>query len=162
MDASRPLTILSFAVFAAMFATVVNGCILIPCKMEKMVLKTTIAAAITNIITNFVAIPFFAQNGAAVTTVLAECVVFIIGWKYAKKYVKIENLSKVIATSIAGCIVIIALNSIICNCIESYVVRLIVKVPFCMVGYGISLFIMKNEIVVEYFNNLIKVLRKQR
>lgn len=159
LDSDLPLTILAFAIFFAMFATVVNGCILIPCRLEKIVLRTTIAAALVNITTNLVAIPFFKQNGAAFTTVLAEFVVLLVGWRYAKKLVKVDNLVKIIFSSAVGCIVMFVMSCIISFYIESYVLRLVIKVASCSVGYGICLLVLKNEIAIEYLDVVIDKFR---
>ena len=144
------LNILAFAVFFAMFATIINGCILLPYKKEKFVLKATITAAVINLIANLIAIPLFQQNGAAVTTIISECVVMIIGWNFARRIVKLEDVKKVVFTSTIGCIAIIVIaNS--CEFLSSNVVILLcLKVILSILAYFVLLFFMKNEIVVKY------------
>lgn len=161
IEAAVSLRILALAIFFAMFATVVNGCILLPNRFEKIVLRTTIAAAVVNVITNFVAIPLWQQNGAAVTTVLAELTVLIVGWRHARNLTKLNNMRNVIITSILGCISIVFIFYLLCSFIQSSLMRLLINVPVCIVTYGLTLLLLKNEIITEYFEQIKgKFLRK--
>lgn len=148
-EAVLSLRILAFAIFFAMFASVINGCILLPCKKEKHALKTTVSAAVVNLITNFAAIPLFQQNGAAATTVLSELVVMLVGWKYARHLVKLENMTRVVLTSSLGCGVI----TMVCILADCVIVNpfclLVFKVMFSVCAYIIVLAVSRNEIIMS-------------
>lgn len=150
LEAKYALSILSFAIFFSIFATIVNGCILLPNKQEKKVLVTTISAAVVNFSANLIAIPLFKQNGAAITTVLAEGVVLIIGWCYAKKLVTLEKMNKEIISSVVGCVLMIILYVGIEKTVSNMIISLIIKVVTCAFTYLIILFVLKNEIVITY------------
>ena len=154
------LQILAFAIFFAMFATVINGSILIPNKQEKNALKTTVGAAIVNALLNFAAIPLFLQNGAATTTVIAECVVMVIGWYYARSLVQLENMKKTIFTSLLGCLAIGA----VCICLQmipmNLVLRLALKVGGSAVAYVIVLLVTGNELIRQATKTMWKKIRK--
>lgn len=148
-EAVLSLQILALAIFFAMFATVINGCVLLPCKQEKHALKTTVSAAVVNLVTNFAAIPLFQQNGAAATTVLSETVVMLVGWKYARHLIKLEKMTHVILTSLVGCGVI----TMVCILADRVIVNpfwlLLFKVMFSVCAYIIVLAILRNEIIMS-------------
>ena len=154
-----PLRILSFAIFASIFASI-TSCILVSCKKEKMVLRGTVMAAITNFVINIFVIPIFKQNGAAFTTVLAELVVFTFGFYNARKDVKLEKLHFTIMSSLVGCLTMVLISFVI-NCMNNMtVIRLILKIVLCSMTYFIICFLMKNEIVVEYWKLFVEKVRK--
>lgn len=155
------LKILAVAIFFSIFAIIFNGCILLPNKMEKMVLKSTIAGAVVNLLTNFIAIPYLEQNGAAITTVISEFVVMIVGWKYAQKLIGLKNLRRTIVTSIIGCIGIILIGYG-CNMIlQNLIVCLIVKITICSLSYFLILYLLKNEVVVSNTKSIIENITKR-
>lgn len=155
-ESSTSLRILAIAIFFAMLASVVNGSILIPCKLEKKVLYTTVTAALVNLLMNFIAIPLFQQNGAAATTVLAEMVVLIVGWHYAKELIVLEGMKKTIVTSVMGCVVMIFAAFGVDRLLSDNFLLLIVKIPVCVICYGVCLLLLRNEIAVEYSNWLLE------
>lgn len=150
------LQILSFAIFFAMFASAINGSILIPNKQEKNALKTTVAAAIVNAVLNLVAIPLFLQNGAAATTVVAECVVMVMGWYYARNIVKLASMKKTILTSLLGCAVI----AVVCLGVQllpvGMAVQLVLKVSISVIAYAGTLLISGNELARKAAKSLIQ------
>lgn len=150
------LQILSFAIFFAMFATVINGSILIPNKQEKNALKTTVGAAIVNVALNFAAIPLFLQNGAAATTVIAECTVMAIGWYYAHPLVKLENMKKTIFTSLLGCLAIGGVCTSLQMVPMNLALRLALKVGGSAVAYLIVMFVTGNELIQAAASGILK------
>ena len=154
------LQILSFAIFFAMFATVINGSILIPNKQEKNALKTTVAAAVVNAVLNLVAIPLFLQNGAAATTVVAECVVMVMGWLYARKLVKLQSMKKTILTSLLGCVAIVAVCLLVQLLPINMTLRLLLKMGISVVAYAAVLFATGNELARQTMQAVIKKIKK--
>lgn len=154
-DAELSLRILSIAILGSIFASITNG-VLLACRLEKKVLKSTVIAAITNFITNIFAIPVFSQNGAAFTTALSEFVVLVIGCSYARKLTKIDNMNKVILSSITGCILMLFSAYFMEILIANVFLKLILKIMICVLVYYSCLLILRNEIVIEYSNWLIE------
>lgn len=154
------LQILSFAIFFAMFASVINGSILIPNKQEKNALKTTVAAAIVNAVLNLVAIPVFLQNGAAATTVIAECVVMVIGWYYARNLVNLQSIKRTIFSSLLGC----AMIGGVCLALQmlpvSMIVRFILKITISIAVYAGMLIITGNDLARQAMQVLMKRIKK--
>ena len=154
------LQILSFAIFFAMFASAINGCILIPNRKEKDALKTTMAAAVVNLILNFAAIPLFLQNGAAATTVIAECVVMGLGWYYARKLAELQNMKQVIFSSLLGCGAIVAVCLGV-QCIPvGLALQLVLKIGCSAVAYAVVILLAGNEIAREGLASILKKVKK--
>ena len=78
LPAVRSLQILAIALLFAVGSGVVVNCINTPNGFEKTSLSATIAAALVNVGLNIFLIPVLRQDGAAVTTVIAEAMVMII------------------------------------------------------------------------------------
>lgn len=154
-EASTSLRILSCAIFFAMLGSIINGCVLIPSKLERKALRTTVSAALVNLILNFIAIPLFQQNGAAATTVLAEMTVLMVGWHYARNLIKLENLKNTIITSTIGCIIMICISICVDLLFDNAILLLVIKILLCAICYGICLILLKNEIAIEYSRWLI-------
>lgn len=153
------LQILSFAIFFAMFASVINGSILIPHKQEKNALKTTVAAAVVNAVLNLVAIPLFLQNGAAATTVVAECVVMAMGWRYARNLVKLESMKRTILTSLLGCAAIAAVCLGVQQLPVNMAASLFLKMGISVVIYAVVLLATGNELARQTMRALMKKMK---
>lgn len=145
-----PLRILSVALFGAIFATITSQ-ILLACRKEKIVLRGTVSAAVVNLFANLFMIPLFKQNGAAATTVIAEFVVLGVGYWNSKSLVSVGKLNKTIVSSAFGCIVMTLSAIILQMFINNVFVLLITKIVFCAGAYFITLVLLKNEIVDEFF-----------
>ncbi len=78
IEATSSLAMLSIALFFCLGAWFWGQCILIPHMKEHIVFRVTIVSAVLNIMFNFMLIPFWAENAAAFTTVLAEGVTFFL------------------------------------------------------------------------------------
>lgn len=149
LDAVPSLRILSFALLASVLACITSS-ILLASKKEKLVLRGTVSAAIVNLALNTFFIPKWAQNGAALTTVLAEIVVFAVGYFYARKNVKIIGIMQTVVDSVIGCCAMCAVSFIINELLSNYFLLLFVKVIVCMTLYFIILVLLKNDIVCDF------------
>lgn len=150
IESVTSLRILSFAIFASIFACITSN-ILVACKKEKLVLRGTVMAALTNLGINIFVIPVFKQNGAAFTTVLAELVVFLFGFYNSRKDVKLEKLCKVIVSSVVGCLTMVVIAMAIEHISNIVLVKLVLKLIMCAMTYFGICFMMKNQIVLEYW-----------
>ena len=85
IDGHLSLSVLSFSLVFALFASVCTNCVLILQKKEKRVLASTVISASVNLLLNMILIPYIGIIGAAITTVIAECMNMIIQFYYVKK-----------------------------------------------------------------------------
>jgi O-antigen/teichoic acid export membrane protein len=150
------LRILSASLGFAVGACFLCNCILLPYKRESVCLRASTISAILNISLNFIAIPLFSYNGAAMTTLVAEITVFLIYLRDAKKMCQFKLNKNVIYSAIIGCIAI----SVICigckRIFDRNIVIISVSVVGSMVVYLGALFAFKNEILLDTLTRLKK------
>lgn len=155
-EATISLRILSIALVFSTFASFTTASVLLPIKKEKYILMATIASALVNVILNLFLIPMFQQNGAAITTAIAELLVFLISYYHARKFIKIDGVVKNLATSIIGCLAMILLSGIL----KLFVANMTLYTVFTMVGstvvYLMVLLLLKNNLAIELLNGIIK------
>ena len=103
-------------------------------------------------------IPKYAQNGAAVATVIAEGFVLLtqifLGYKYLKfKIFTFENLKVVLASIFMGIGLLLITNYYM---EKSIIVNLLLKIILGILIYIIGLIILKEKFIMEYIKNLLK------
>lgn len=156
IEANVSLRILSIALVFSNFASFTTASVLLPMKKEKYILMATIASALVNVMLNLFLIPMFHQNGAALTTAIAELLVFLISYYHARKFIKIDGVVKNLATSSIGCVAMIVVSSII----KLFVVSTTLYTVFTIVGsiviYLMVLLLLKNNLALELLNGIIK------
>ena len=133
---------------------------------EKKILEATIIGASLNVIFNYLLIPVFKHNGAAVASVVAECAVTISLLSHSSKYFKISIPKRYfgsIISAILGMVLslecsrwIFAMKSIK----NTLIIVAVSGFTYCMV-----LFFTKNpvtEMATQILENMIRNLKKQR
>ena len=146
------IRILSFSIIFAVFSCFFSYAILLPNKKEKGFMLATVTAAIINILANIILIPILGINGAAITTLLAEVVVFIICIRLSPQKIsfkgdKINFLSCFVGGSA------IAIICYICDyVILSNKISLIVSVLISAVVYYTILLMFHNEYLLNIFD----------
>ncbi len=153
------LCILSVALIFSVFGWFYTSCILIPAKKEKYVLVATLLSAFINIVLNILLIPFFAQNAAAFTTVVAEFISFIICYVKSKNIIDVKFPKKEILLSFIGCIGIILFCIFISIFKLNIYFDLLIKLVGSIVIYGIIELTLKNETLIYFINILIKKIK---
>lgn len=137
-------------------------CILIPAKEENIVFKATLISAVANIILNLVLIPIFGMNAAAFTTIIAEFIVFYIAFKESNKIVKLEGIKRNLITVFWGCVIIIVVCAALDRLIQNAIIRLFASVFVSGILYGVTLILMRNEIVLELISRVKRNIIKKR
>ena len=159
LDAQLPLIVLSIAILFSTFSGLFNNCVLLPHKREKVFLKSSIISAVTNIVLNFILIPYFGAVAAAFTTLISEIIMALmnlmgcrdlIGRVVFNKSFK-NNLTSVFCGSIG---VIICCKIIMTVFLNIYVCS-IVAVLLSVTVYGLILIALRNDIVLENLNKII-------
>lgn len=155
VDASMSLKILSVALLFCLYGWIFNQCVLMPSKNEKTSSIATIASASVNIIFNFLLIPIWGEKAAALTTVLAELMMFIICYRKGRKlsYAKVINVN--LLQVIVGCVGI-SIICILCRAfINNNIVSVGVAIPVSVIAYGIILLLLGNEQIKEGITKII-------
>lgn len=134
--ASQPLRLLSVAVAFSLYSYMYTQCVLIPVKQEKIVFHATLISALTNIGLNFIFIPIWGMNAAAVTTIIAEFITFAISYYYSKNIVALTGIKRNLISVLTGCVGII----FVCF-FTGYIANLILRVG-CSVVCSIIIYLM--------------------
>lgn len=150
LKAGEPLLILSGALLFAVFACLLTQGILLPQKLEKYILYGSVCSAIINLAFNFVAIPNCGYNGAAITTVIAEGMMFFISWYYSKRYLKFEFGKEAISV-ICGCVSIFIVCMLVNKCVSNIYLLVIFAVTASIVTYSFILVIFKHTIILDIY-----------
>ena len=156
IEAAQPLIILSFSlIFASSACLYING-ILIPFRMEKVVLFLTIISACINISLNFILIPVFSFNAAALTTLIAEVFMCVAGIIMTKKICLIPIKRELLWGIVSGGIVffVCMIVKIITN---NYLAIITLSLTFSAFLYSILMCTIKNNFIYELF---VKIKRK--
>ncbi|MGN8804184.1 MULTISPECIES: flippase [unclassified Blautia] len=135
--------------------------ILVPLGREKTVLYSEIAGAIVDVIINALLIPKYASAGAAIGTLAAEFVVFVVQYTALKNEVtdafKLIHYGKILIGLILGSVASLWVKTL---GLGSFITLLISAMLFFGI-YGLFLLITKEELVMEIFNQVIgKILKK--
>lgn len=155
-NAIVPMMIIMPTLFFIGCTNILGLQMLVPMGKENIVLYSEIAGAITDLVFNFLLIPYLSVVGAAIGTLLAEIVVFIIQFfamkKEGKRVLKNVSWAKI-------CI------SVVCAIIGSYWIKtldygdFIILVISSILFFGIYvcvLLFMKEKLIFEILNQIIK------
>lgn len=158
IDGHLALKILSISLIFSIFAGYYCCCCLLPYKQEKICLIASIISALANIILNFIAIPLWGYNGAALTTLFSECIVFLIYFFKCKGYNRCDCDKKTILSTVIGCFLI----AIICIFTKKFVINtyicMILSVFLSGISYLMILVLTKNELVMSILFSIRKKL----
>ena len=156
-----PLRLLSIALAFTLIGSFFVSAVLIPHKKEKLVLYCTIVSAVINLILNFILIPKFGMVSAAITTIIAECIVMIMAICFSRGIFSFKGYKKNIIEILIG-IVLIVIICILVDLIHANVfIDLIMKIVFSCIFYGMVLLFTKNEIFYELSNEIKKKFLKR-
>lgn len=154
LEANNSIIILGIATLFCMLSYIYGQCILMPLHHEKVTMYATIVSAMINIALNFLLIPTLKQDGAAITTVIAEGLVFAIYWVFIHKIVRINNSKITILKTIPGCIII----WLICYVVTRFAFGSFMKIVLCTVisafVYFVFELIVKNQEVITIYSSL--------
>lgn len=146
------LRILCFALVFSVFSWIFAYCILLPAKRENKFLVSAIVSALLNIGLNFFLIPLISENGAALTTSLAELVMLIIITYYSKDMLKgvyDHKFWKEFCIYLLGSLIIVIICLIGNKIFSSTVVKILFDVIFSAIVYFGLLFFTKNRVLME-------------
>lgn len=146
------LRLLCPALLVSVFSWIFAYCVLLPAKREGKFFIAAVESAILNIVLNFILIPFMSENGAALTTSLAEILMLILIIYYSRDILSGIFLKKFwndIGTYVLGSIMIGIICAIIKSFFEMILVQLLLSVVISAIIYFVVLLFFKNQILVE-------------
>lgn len=155
------LQIIVLTLLFSLFSVILTYCVLIPAKREKEVLKNTVIVGILNLIFNFILIPIWSYDGAALTTVLSEIIIVVLDAKSAKDLIKYIMFSKDFLHNILASLIGSSGIVLICYlCDMSYsslVIKTLMSIGLSVPLYVAILVFLQNSVIMEW----IKILRKR-
>lgn len=148
IGSASPLRLLSIAVAFSLYAYMYTQCVLIPTKKEKIAFRATIISASVNIVLNFVMIPIWGINAAAITTIIAEFITFGISFFYSRKTVNLCGVNRNLITTIVGCVCVLVVCTL-CRGIDSLYLRILASVLGSVIIYSAALLISQNPVLKQ-------------
>lgn len=110
IDATLCMQIIMPILLISGFSNITGNQILIPMGKDSCFMKAVIMGAIVDLVLNTLLMPKFAAVGAAIATLLAECVQMSIQLKFSFKYVKknfdIQSIRKILTATVITCIIL--------------------------------------------------------
>ena len=146
--------VLAIAAAFCIFGYFFGNAILIIFNREKFVLKTTIYAAIINIVLNFVLIPNFKQDAAAITTLISQAVSCFILAKEGLKYVDLRTTYKTFLHSITGTSFILLIIQILRLFNMNLYIFIMLSIILSIIVYLIILVKLKNRVVLNILREI--------
>lgn len=154
LEASFSLQILSVAIVFNLMSYMLGYCVLIPHKEEGLFLKATMISAAANIALNFILIPYYMQNAAALTTVIAECITMMICYFGAKKYIHNLYVGNNLICVLCGSLSIGVVCFIIKKLVQNTIVIIVLSVTISAIVFGGIQILLKNTFLKEIFRIL--------
>lgn len=135
VDSIFTLQLLTPIVIIIPISVLFNNQIFIPMRKEIYVLKSTCIGAIVNLIANSVLIPRYAENGAAVATVLAEFVVMSICLYHAQKQLDIKDMKYKYIKRFGISLLLIPIIVIVKLIVANIILRIVIAIGACALAY---------------------------
>lgn len=153
LSARNSLIILSIALFFSLFSTMQSSCILIPNGDEIFTLKGAIYGATVNFASNFICIPLWKENGAALTTLIAEAVVFFYYFKRCKRYYKYRDF-KFLSKCITCCLIMSMLTYFFRIFVNPLILRIVIEIVIAVVVYSFLQVLTKNPFAIDALHRI--------
>lgn len=149
LEAAPTLAILSAAIFFGILANILANGVLICMGKEKCVVKATVVSAVGNAVLNFGFIPFLSQNGAAITTLLAEMTVFGMSLYYSRDVVMhmidFSELRNAFLGSALMLLVSFPMSKILAN--SQIFMKIAIIMVICASVYVIALILFRDKVL---------------
>lgn len=157
------MRILVFILFIVGLAYFLGFQILYPHGLEKYYTYSVTIAAIINFIFNYIMIPKYYQNGAAIGTIIAELTGVIIMLYFTRNYLKdiefysLKNLKYFISAGIMGIFILIIKTLNLSN-----LLTMLVAISLGSIIYFLILFLLKEDIMILGMNMLKNRFKKEK
>ena len=162
LASSQTLIIYSFIIILTVFASIFGREVLIAMKKERLLFVFLLIAGVINLILNFVLIPLYSFNGAAISTIVSNLVYVVVMMVANAKYKTfLYFFDKKSLCYLVGAIIIAVVFIIVRIFVNlSPILTLIIAVVSAGVPYLISQLLLK-ETTIMYGLNLIKKVIKR-
>lgn len=145
--ATKPLRLLAIALIFSTSGSFVANTVLIVTGQEKNIFIATVVGAIVNLGLNFIFIPLYSYIGAAMTTLLAEFIVFNMQLYFAKTVVKAKTYISSFIKPLIACVPMILFANLLSLMDLNYSIELLLTIIIAIVSYFGVLSIFRHEII---------------
>lgn len=160
IEAASALSILAIAVIFVGASWIMSQCILIPMKMEKIVLETTIATALLNVGLNCILVGRWQHNAAAFTALVSEATVALIYYISIRKKVSVKGLPSEIFNSIVAC-GFMAVSIVLMKQLQlTQIIKFPLIIGVSVVVYFAVLMVRRDNYAIEYTTVIVKKMKK--
>lgn len=160
VKATIPLLILSAALIFNIGSCFWRDCVLVTFREDNIILRNSVFSAVINIILNLCLIPRFHEIAAAITTLIAEVVAFLLNRHASLKHIKVI-VSPAFFVKIGIGVLVIPISAF---CMQSYQSDIYLYTALVMLSsfvfYLIAEIILKNEVMYSIVMQSVKYLRK--
>lgn len=145
-----------FIIFSAC-SGFLGGGILIAFGKEKIYLLTILIAAVIDILFNFILIPTYKANGAAIATLITEAFIMIFYFVYLRKFIKkikiLKNiLQYILSTIVMGLCVFFSANTFSTN----IALQLVIPTLCGICIYFLCLVVLRNQYILQQCESILK------
>lgn len=137
------LRILSISIFCSGLASFVTYIYVVPRAKDKLLLYSSVISAFVNVALNLFMIPLFKHNGAAITTVVSETIVFAI--IVIKLKPKMEIKMRECGHYILSGVFIFFACTLVNKLVNSMLISTVISIVISVVGYFSILLLLRNE-----------------
>lgn len=160
--AKDTMRLLTPIVLVIPFSILTNNQILVPMRKENLILLSSCIGAGVNLLCNSLLIPRFAENGAAVGTVVAETAVMLVCVYNAQKYLNMRDIFKGMWKYWLAAAPIIFIGIVIKNIFHNIFLIILITVLFGAGIYFGILCLLRESLTLEIIHRGIVVLKEKR
>ena len=143
------IQLLSITFVFSAIANVIRTNYLIPKKLDKIYVKSTILGAIVNLIINSILIPYYGYIGASIGTICAEFIVMLYQIVKTKNFIDYVKVLKILFENIFKCILVFIVLIILEFSVKPRIIRFILQIIISIV----MVFILNYDFIVYDFLN---------
>ena len=155
LEASLSLSILAIAFVFCIIGYFWGDAVLIPLKKEKIVLFSTVVAALINILFNFLLIPIWKSDAAAFTTLMSQIVSTIILLRFSSKEgYNLRALYRIFIKIIPGSLAVFFICKGTILFVENTILQVITSVTLSIIAYFVIEMFLKNDAVLSIYYSI--------
>lgn len=150
------LLILAIAIFFSVMSYFFSYAIMIPNKLEKYCLLSTVVGACVNLFLNIIFIPIFSLNGAAFSTAVSEALVMLLSAFFSRNFYSLSIKLKKLLPSILGTIGIGIICAFIRLTINNNFLIILLSSILSIIFYTSIMIIMKDQIIYDMLKRVLQ------
>ncbi|KFZ27413.1 MAG: putative O-antigen transporter [Candidatus Izimaplasma bacterium HR2] len=154
IEAIKTIKIMSPVIIIIALSNIIGIQILVAHGKEKLTMASTMLGAAVNMILNFILIPVYYQNGAAIATIVAELSITIIQIVFAYKYIKGNFKFAYIYNYLFGGGLIILTTLVVRFFIDELIFQSFLTIFLSIFVYFGFLFLIKDSLVTEFLKRI--------